>query len=296
MLPLSYIEPLYRPPSEAYSLILQITNGCSYNECTFCTMYTAPQKKFRPKPVDEIEQEIRWVASRINIPRRIFLADGDALALSVRRLEQVLDLIQQHLPQTNRVSAYCLPRNLSNKSVDELKVLREKGLALVYVGVESGDDEVLQRVQKGETFNSTLDALLKLKAAGIKASVMVLNGLGGRYLSEQHAYNSAKLISAAQPEFLSTLVLTLRPGTERFAEGFNGQFQPLTQLELFQEMELFLQNLELDQTVFRSDHASNYLILKGTLGRDKSRLLDQVRGAIALPADVHLRPEWARGL
>ncbi len=292
---LNYIEPLYRPPSEARSLILQVTNGCSYNACTFCSMYRAPQKKFRVKSEPEITDEIIRVARRIPSIDRVFLADGDAMVLSVRRLSQVLNSIRTQLPAVRRVSAYCLPRNLNNISVAELTLLREQGLGLLYVGIESGDDEVLNRVCKGESYQSSLDALNKIKAAGIKVSVMVLNGLGGRLLSQQHAVNSARLVSAAQPEYLSTLVLSLPEGDDRFQTGFGGEYQPLNQQQLFEEMELFLENLQLDKTIFRSDHASNYLVLKGVLGRDKARLLQQVRSSIADPNATGLRPEWARG-
>ncbi len=291
----NYIEPLYRPPSEARSLILQITNGCSYNQCTFCSMYRAPQKKFSAKSEQDVSAEIVSVSRRIPSVDRVFLADGDAMALSIRRLLHVLGCIRTHLSSVRRVSAYCLPRNLKNKTVDQLVQLRDAGLQLVYVGVESGDDEVLEKVCKGETYQSTLEALNKLKAAGISVSVMVLNGLGGRLLSTQHAVNSARLVSAAQPQYLSTLVLSLPQGEARFQQGFAGAYQPLNQLELFAEMELFVDNLHLDKTIFRSDHASNYLVLKGVLGRDKARLLAQVRSAIADPNATGLRPEWARG-
>ncbi len=291
---MQYIEPLYRPPSEARSLILQITNGCSYNKCAFCTMYRAPQKTFSVKPEAKIIEEI--IAGSTYQPERVFLADGDALTLSVRRLSAVLSAIKQHLPEVRRVSAYCLPRNLKHKSVAELSELKALGLALVYVGIESGDDEVLASVRKGEDYASSLEALKKLKAAGIKVSVMVLNGLGGRLLTQQHAINSARLVSEAQPEYLSMLVLMLPQGDALMQQGFNGRFEPLTQRQLLEEMLLFLDNLELDQTIFRSDHASNYLVLKGVLGRDKERLLKQLRVALADLDVTGLRPEWARGL
>lgn len=288
-----YIEPLYRPPSEAKSLILQITNGCSYNHCTFCAMYRDPQKKFRVKAEADIISEIAHCAPYQ--PERIFLADGDAMTLSFRRLHTILSAIQREMPSVRRVSAYCLPRNLSNKSVEELIVLRELGLGLVYVGIESGDDEVLRLVRKGEDYGSSLAALQKLKAAGIKASVMVLTGLGGRQFTQQHALNSARLVSAAQPEYLSTLVLMLPQGDALMQEGFAGRFEPLSQRELLEESRLFLQYLELHKTIFRSDHASNYLVLKGVLGRDKQRLLEQVDSALSQTGTVKLRPEWARG-
>ena len=292
--PINYIEPVFRPPSEAHSLILPVTNGCSWNNCGFCEMYTQPQKKFRARDEAEVLAEIQRCGEQL-IVQRIFLADGDALVLPTRRLLAILEAIRQHMPQVERVSSYCLPRNLRKKSVDELKELADAGLKMAYVGAESGDDEVLARVNKGETFESTLSALDKLGQAGITRSVMVLNGLGGQLLSEQHALNSARLMNAAQPEYLSTLVVSFPTGEARFRAGFT-DYQPLSQDQLFREIEQLLQTLELRDTVFRSDHASNYLVLKGTLGIDKARMLAQVRKAIEQPQQAHLRQEWQRGL
>ncbi|WP_374439528.1 radical SAM protein [Pseudomonas panipatensis] len=292
--PISYIEPVFRPPSEAHSLILPVTNGCSWNHCGFCEMYTQPQKKFRARDEAEVLAEIQRCGEQL-IAQRVFLADGDALVLPTRRLLNILQAIREHLPEVERVSSYCLPRNLRKKSVAELKELADAGLRMAYVGAESGDDEVLARVNKGETYASTLEALEKLGAAGITRSVMILNGLGGQRLSEQHADNSARLMNAAQPEFLSTLVVSFPTGEARFREGFP-DFQALNQAQLFGEVERLLQGLELRDTVFRSDHASNYLVLKGVLGADKSRLLAQVRQAIEQPGQARLRQEWQRGL
>lgn len=296
MIRIPYIEPVFRPPSEARSLILQVTNGCSWNRCTFCEMYTQPQKKFRLKPQEDIEKELAAVAQGAIPVRRIFLADGDAMTLSFRRLRAILTAIRRFLPDVQRVSSYCLPRNLKNKSVEELTELRQLGLELFYVGCESGDDLVLERVNKGETFESSLAALRKIKAAGSRSSVMILNGMGGRRYSEQHAVNSACLMNEAQPEYLSTLVVSFPQGSERYQAGFQGEFEPLDQPGLFQEMYWLLDTLELEETIFRSDHASNYLVLKGTLGRDKARLLATVRQALERPGAVPLRPEWMRGL
>ncbi len=293
---MNYIEPIFRPPSEARSLILQVTNGCSWNKCTFCEMYTQPQKRFRPKPFADIEAEIKQVAATGYPVRRIFLADGDAMTLSHRRLGEILACINENLPTVQRVSSYCLPRNLRKKTVEQLAELREMGLSLFYVGCESGDDLVLERVSKGETYQSSLEALQKIKAAGAGSSVMILNGMGGTRYSQQHAVNSARLMNAAQPEYLSTLVVSFPTGVERYQAGFQGEFEPLDQRGLFAEMQWLLETLELDNTIFRSDHASNYLVLKGTLGRDKQRLLDQVRAAIERPGSVPLRQEWQRGL
>jgi len=296
MMRIAYVEPVFRPPSEAYSLILQVTNGCSWNQCTFCEMYTQPQKKFRFKPQEQIEAElVAAVASGMPV-RRIFLADGDAMSLSFRRLKLIMQSINRHLPGVQRVSSYCLPRNLKNKTVDELAELNGMGLSLFYVGCESGDDLVLQRVNKGESFATSLAALRKIKAAGAKSTVMILNGMGGTKYSKQHAVNSARLMNAAQPEYLSTLVVSFPAGEERYQRGFGGEFEALDQPGLFQEMRWLLENLELDNTIFRSDHASNYLVLKGVLGKDKARLLQTVRAALERPGSVRLRQEWMRGL
>ena len=293
---MQYIEPLFRPPSEARSLILQVTNGCSWNRCSFCEMYTAPQKRFNLKPQADIEAELAKVASAKVPVRRVFLADGDAMTLSVRRLRLILEAVRRHLPDVQRVSSYCLPRNLRHKSADDLAELRELGLSLYYVGCESGDDLVLDRVSKGETFASSLAALEKIRGGGAKSSVMILNGMGGRRYSEQHAVNSARLMNAAQPDYLATLVLSFPAGMARYQAGFKGEFEPLDQPALFREMLTLLETLELERTIFRSDHASNYLVLKGTLSRDKPRLLATVRDALEQPGTVPLRAEWQRGL
>ncbi len=295
-IPIRYVEPVFRPPSEAQSLILPVTDGCSWNHCTFCEMYTAPQKAFRARAEDEVLESIRRTGQLYGDQiRRVFLADGDALVLPTRRLLAILDAIRTHMPAVHRVSSYCLARNLKKKTVEELAQLRAAGLAMVYLGAESGDDTVLAKVNKGETFDSTRSALDKLGDAGITRSVMILNGLGGQVYSDQHADNSARLANATQPEYLSTLVVSFPKGEARFREGF-AEWEPLDQPGLFHEMERFLSQLDLRRTVFRSDHASNWLVLKGTLGADKEKLLAQVRQAIAEPGGAHLRPAWARGL
>lgn len=294
--PIRYTEPVYRPPSEARSLILPVTDGCSWNRCTFCEMYTSPGKAFRARDEDEVMRSIRETGARLgHSVQRVFLADGDALVLPTRRLLAILEAIRTHMPAVRRISSYCLPRNLRRKSQAEIDALAAAGLKMVYVGAESGDDAVLEKVNKGETFESTREALDKLAAAGITRSVMILNGLGGPTLSAQHADHSARLMNATQPEYLSTLVVSFPMGEQRFRADFP-EWSPLDQPGLFREMERFLAALELNKTVFRSDHASNWLVLKGTLGADKERLLAQVRGAIEAPQDARLRPEWARGL
>lgn len=295
--PIRYVNPVFRPPSEADSLIIPLTDGCSWNQCSYCEMYTAPQKKFRARDESETLAALRACGEQLgqHEVQRVFLGDGDALVLSTRRLLSVLQAIQQHLPKVRRISSYCLPRNLRHKTVAELQELRAAGLSLVYVGAESGDDQVLECVGKGETFASTSEALIKLGEAGIRRSVMLLNGLGGRIYTQQHAENSARLINLTQPEFLATLVVSFPQGEQRFCQSFP-QWQPLDQSELFAEMQQLLQALELKRTVFRSDHASNWLVLKGVLGAEKARLLREVQAAMQAPQSAQLRPAWQRGL
>jgi radical SAM superfamily enzyme YgiQ (UPF0313 family) len=293
--PIRYVTPVFRPPSEAQSLILPVTNGCSWNKCTYCEMYTAPQKKFHVRDQAELLASIRSCGEQFADVQRVFLGDGDAMVLSTRRLMTLLAVINDSLPKVRRISSYCLPRNLRNKTVAELQELRQAGLSLVYVGAESGDDEVLQKVSKGETLESTREALDKLGAAGISRSVMLLNGLGGRALSQQHAANSARLVNLTQPEFLATLVVSFPQGEERFRQTF-ASWEPLNQQELFAEMVQFLQALELKRTVFRSDHASNWLVLKGVLGAEKERLLSEVKNAMSRPESARLRADWQRSL
>ena len=295
-IPIRYINPVFRPPSEAQSLILPVTNGCSWNKCTYCEMYTEPQKKFAVRDEQEtLDSILNCGAQYANQVQRVFLGDGDAMVLSTRRLMTLLAAIKEHLPKVRRISTYCLPSNVRNKTVPELQELREAGLSLAYIGAESGDDEVLRKVNKGETFASTRDALDKLGAAGITRSVMLLNGLGGPTLTRQHAENSARLANLTQPEFLATLVVSFPQGEERFRAGFP-EWEPLNQQALFAEMEQFIQALELKRTVFRSDHASNWLVLKGVLGAEKDRMLQEVRQAMHSPESAKLRPDWARGL
>ena len=279
--PLEYIQPVFRPPSEGRSLILQVTNGCSWNKCTFCEMYTEPQKKFSPKAEDKVIEEIIRCGKTLPDTRRVFLGDGDAMVLSYRRLKTILQAIKHHLPKVTRVSAYCLPRNIKNKTIDELIELRKLGLGLIYIGAESGDDAVLEKINKGETYESTKDSVLKAKAAGIKVSVMVINGIGGKRFSSQHAIHSAQLVNDTQPEYLATLVLFDHDATGKIEKGFDGDFEPLSTVELCTEMRLFIEHTNLDQSIFRSDHVSNHLVLKGILGKDKDKMLSDIDNAIA---------------
>ena len=291
---LNYIEPVFRPPSEWRSLILQVTNGCSWNKCTFCEMYQGEHKRFNHKHIDDIKKDLQTaINSRLPV-QRVFLADGDAMTLSVRRLAEILTTIKQYFPNIQRVSAYCLPRNLLHKTTEELSYLNSLGLKLLYVGCETGDDELLSLVEKGESYQSSLKSLQKITASGIKSSVMILNGLGGKQLTNQHAINSARLMNESQPDYLSTLVVGFPKGMQRFQRNFP-EYIPLSQQELFEETYRFLNLLTLEKTIFRSDHASNYLILKGVLNRDKDKLIQQVEKAIQHPEQARLRNDQHRG-
>jgi len=258
-------------------------------------MYQGADKKFNHKSLALIEKDlVKALSSGLRI-QRVFLADGDVMTLSVRRLEEILKTIRQYIPNIQRISAYCLPRNLRHKSVADLESLHSLGLKLLYVGCETGDDELLKLINKGESYQSSLDALQKISGAGMKSSVMILNGLGGPTLSKQHALNSARLMNEAQPNYLSTLVVNFPLGMKRFQDRFP-EYRPLNQQELFSEMLYFLNQLELEQTIFRSDHVSNSLVLKGVLNKDKQRLIGQVELAINHPEQSQLRGKYQRGL
>ncbi len=288
-----YKEPLFRPPSEAYSLIFQVTYGCSWNKCAFCEMYTS--KKFQIRDEAELMAEIDSVKG-IETVRKVFLADGNAFVLSYSRLMKILNRLNQNLPKLMRVSAYASARDILGKTPAELGSLKEAGLKLLYIGIESGDDQLLKIIHKGETYDTTKEAIIKAQLAGIKTSVMILNGLGGKKYAEQHAIQSAKLINEIQPDYLSTLVLSFPYGEQHYRNKFDGEFIQLNPIELIQELGIFIQNLELKNTIYRSDHASNYLVLKGVLNKDKNLLMARIARVLNNPDQESLREEWMRGL
>ena len=285
--PINYHEPLFRPPSEGKSLIIQVTLGCSWNKCSFCEMYTS--KQFKARDEKEVFSDIEAFIPFSEQISKVFLADGDPLVLSTSRLLRILEKLNQTFPNLRRISTYASPSNLSRKSSQELRDLKDAGLTLLYVGIESGDSEVLHAIQKGETFETTINGLNKSKSAGMDSSVMIINGVGGTEFSNQHAINSAKVLNLTQPKYASTLVLTAHKGLEHYKNRYLGNFTELNSVQLFEEMKLFMSHLELEQTIFRSDHASNSLVLKGILGRDKAKLLEQITNAIKNPYNKDLR-------
>ncbi len=292
--PISYDEPLFRPPSEARSLILQATVGCSWNRCAFCEMYTA--KRFRVRPEEELFGEIDTLAAHFPHARKVFLGDGNAMVLNAGRLLRILERLREKLPKLTRVSVYAGARDLEGKHESELRMLKEAGLSMIYLGIESGSDEVLAMVGKGETAESMARNLEKAKAAGIRSSVMILTGLGGERYSRIHAEESARLVSRVQPEFLSTLVLSFPYGVGHFRKRIGGSFEMLDRSGLLRELHRFIAMTDLEQVVFRSDHASNYLALKGVLGRDKQAMLKLLEQALEDPGSAPFREEWQRGL
>ena len=292
--PLSYHEPLFRPPAEAESLILQITYGCSWNKCAFCEMYSS--KTFHIKSEKDIIHDIDQASKVMPSVRKIFLADGNPMILSTQKLLPILEYIKQKFPKVRRISTYALPGDIEMKSPEELKKLHVAGLNLLYVGIESGDDEVLKMVNKSETSQSTINGLLKAKEAGMKLSVIILNGLGGKKYKEAHAKNSARILNVIQPEYASLLVLSFPFGITHFKNKFNGIYEPMDMVDLFTEMKIFIEHTALNATIFRSDHASNYLVLNGILNRDKDLFIKQIEKAINNPSGIGLRKEWQRGL
>jgi radical SAM superfamily enzyme YgiQ (UPF0313 family) len=291
---IKYSEPVFRPPSEANSFILQVTHGCSWNKCAFCEMYTS--KRFTVRNEKDVFDDIKLYAEFDPNVNKVFLGDGNASVLSTKRLLSILVELNKTFPKLRRISAYSLPSELSKKTESELKELFEAGLKLVYIGIESGDDELLKLINKCETYSSTAEGILKAQNAGIQTSVMLINGLGGQKYSRQHAINSARLVNEIQPHYLSTLVLSFPYGVEHFRERFSGEYLPMSIPELLEELKILIENTDLKSTIFRSDHASNYIILKGILSSDKEKLVNELSYAINNPDKVIFKPEWMRGL
>jgi len=275
---LEYDEPVFRPPAESRSAILQVTLGCSWNRCAFCEMYTS--KSFRARSLNELKPELEYLAKTYKGVKKIFLADGNAFVLSAKKLVPILNEINSQFGKLQRISSYALPKDIVNKTDDELKELRRLGLKLLYIGIETGDDELLKLINKGETYNSTIDGIQKAHSAGIDTSIMIINGLGGRKYSDQHALKSAEIISKLNPKFLSTLTLSMPYGEDHFQKRFKGEFQQQTIVELYKELKLFIGNLDVENVIYRSNHVSNNLPLQGTLSKDKEQLMEAIQYAI----------------
>ena len=290
---LDYDMPLWRPPSEGRNLIVQATIGCSFNRCSFCSMYRS--KQFRARPLEEVFADIERAARAWPEATRVFLADGDALVLPVEQLHRILDKLAESFPALARVSSYALPANLIKKSAEELESLVARKLSLIYYGIESGSHDILKRITKGASPRAMIDGLSKAKEAGLKVSATVILGLGGQSLWREHIDATAALINRVAPTYLSTLQLGLEPGVrDEFFEKFGEPFAFQDDGAILVEQERLIERLDPPSPViFRSNHASNALPLAGTLPKDRDRLLEAI--AAARTGAIPLRPDWARG-
>lgn len=283
---------VFRPPSEAESFILRVTVGCSHNKCTYCNMYR--DVKFRVRSMDEITAQIQKASVYAGYIRRVFLADGDALILPTDRLLEILGQIKLTFPKLQRVSCYASPKSILLKSQEDLVKLRLAGLQLIYYGLESGSDEVLTDVRKGVTAQESVDAGQKVVSAGIKLSLMVILGLAGLTGSKEHAQATAKAVNLIKPNMLSALTLMLYRGSELLDKFEQGKFMPLNPEQIMLELHEMLEHIELpinNPCIFRSSHPSNYVMLAGTLPKDKKRLCQEVLAASlklhGVPYDVY---------
>lgn len=274
-----YDYPLYRPPSEAYSLIIQATLGCSHNKCTFCNMYK--NKKFRIKPLEQIKQEIDFFRMYIKKAERIFIADGDALIIPMKILKEIFLYIKEKFPEVKKISLYGSPKSILLKKEEELQELKTLGLELIYLGVESGNDKILEKIKKGATKEEILKAGRKIKNAMLSLSVTVIAGLGGKENSKEHSIDTAKLISEINPDYLGVLTLMLEDGTELLEEYKKGNFNILSNVEILEEIKLMVENINVKRDcIFRSNHASNYISLKGTLPYEKENIINSINYAL----------------
>lgn len=287
-----YSGSVYRPPSEAHSLIVQCTLGCSHNRCAFCIMYKA--KQFSINPIEQVLGDLAEARAAYRFIDRVFLADGDALILPMDYLLTVLDYIRDNIPECERVSAYASTKALMRKSDEELRRLREHGLAMVYVGLETGLEPLLKKYDKGVTAAEIVEHSLRAKAAGMTVSVTAINGMGGKEQSEEHAIATAEALSRIKADYVAMLTLRVYSGTPLHDWIERGELTMLGPLELAAENRVILSHIDSEGSVFRSNHASNYLPLKGTLNRDREALISQIDRALA--GEVRFRRAVELGL
>ncbi|MGQ4871694.1 MAG: radical SAM protein [Candidatus Thorarchaeota archaeon] len=292
---LRYEGTIWRPPSEAKSLILQATIGCSHNACTFCISYR--DRKFRVRGAKGIAADLAGLPSLLKEGvQRVFLADGDALAMSTPEMLDVLGVLRRELPRLQRVGVYAYTKNLREKSVEDLKQMRDAGLGIVYLGIETGDEELWRWVRKGVTVSETIAACRKIREAGIPLSLTVILGLGGLENSERHAVATAQALNEIDPEYVGALTLMIPRGTPLYSLVKNGEFEPMKPFDILRELRTMVTHLSLTNCVFRTNHASNYLPLRGTLSRDKQKILDVIDRVIESHDEGALRPSYLRGL
>lgn len=290
-----YEGNIYRPPSEARSYLLQCTVGCSHNRCTFCGMYK--DKKFRVRGLDEIKADIRMARLYYGDLEKVFLCDGDALALDTNDLLEILQDLYSAFPSLRHVGVYASPNSIIDKSIDELKSLRDAGLNIAYLGVETGDPELLKEIRKGVTYEEMVEAGKRIRQAGILLSVTVLLGLTGRTpKAVDHAINTAKILNEINPDYIGALTLMIVPRTEMYKKVQKGEFELPGPFEILDEMRIMIENLDVQGTEFRSNHASNYLPIKGRFPGDKAKILQMIEQIIASNDKKYLRPDYMRAL
>ncbi len=281
-----------RPPSEAHSILLQVTLGCSHNKCAFCGSYK--DKRFTIKDEKTILSDILFASRHMKRQDRLFLMDGDALIIPQKRLVWILGRIREHIPWVKRIGTYANTKGIKMKSGEELVELKEKGLGIVYLGVESGDDEILKEIRKGTNAQNLINMGRKVKEAGIKLSVTVLLGIAGPERSLRHARATGELLSAMDPNYIGALTVMLIPGTPLYEEYREGRFKLINERETLRELREMISRTDLTRGLFFSNHASNYLPVRARLPKGKQEALDQIDRA--LKGEVDLRPEWMRGL
>ena len=277
MIELGYDYPLYRPPSEANSVIFQVTLGCSFNKCSFCNMYRT--KEYSERPWAEIKNEIDIVSKSFPQTERIFLADGDAINLHTEKLIQILDYIKKKFPNLQRISCYAMPKNLLQKSPEELTQLNNKGLSMLYIGIETGNDILLKKITKGATSKSIIDACNRAKMCGFIISCMIILGIGGKKYSVAHIKETARVVSAVSPNFLAALTLIIEDGVyDEFMKKFDEPFEALDDSLILNELEMLLNDMNpVSPMVFRANHASNVYSIGGNLPEDKEKMITLVR-------------------
>ena len=290
---IEYSMPLFRPPSEAKSFILQATIGCSHNECTYCAMYRKETQKFRIRPMDEIKAIIDE-ASETDDFNRVFIADGNALVIPQKRLVEIMEYLNNKCTCLERINMYANIGDILRKRVDDLNVLRQLGLQMVYIGFESGDEIVLERIKKGANYEQTVRACKMLKEAGIKNSAMVLLGVGGVDRSFEHAYATGKLLTDTDPEYVGALSLQIRPGAPIYQEWIEGKFQLPDKFQMIKELEIIIENTNLTDGYFFANHVSNYLPIKAKFPEDKEMVLEEIRKVLRNRDESVLRPDYYR--
>jgi radical SAM superfamily enzyme YgiQ (UPF0313 family) len=290
---MKYEGIIIRPPSEAESLILQVTVGCSHNRCTFCPTYKA--KRFRIKTFEEVKEDIDEAAEFGWAIERVFLADGDALIIPQPRLMEIMSYLKEKLPRLRRVGIYANAKGILKKTQDELRELKEAGLGIIYLGVESGDQVVLDRVRKGTTYEKLLQAGRMVKEAGIKLSVTVLLGIGGRERSREHALATGRLLTEMDPNYVGALSVMIVPGTPLYEEQAQGQFVLPSAFEMIEELRTMIAQTDM-HGLFFSNHASNYLALKVRMPKDKREAIRLIDGVLAKRDPALLRPDYVRAL